>query len=402
MEVYILDSLYRRSQVVDRFESLIWTERWADIGDFELLLASNPGNRSLFNPDTALAMNLSKRVMIVETIEDSTDDDGRKRIKVKGRSIEKILDDRAVRSTKKNSKDLPTISIVGNPVGIAYGFFQDVCVYGKADANDIIPNVSLGTSYPAENIPPINPLITWDQDPTDSILKAYTDMAPIYKFGFRLYRDGDNGQLFFNIYTGNDRTTTQTVLPPVVFTPELDSLQNTTELLSIEKAKNVAYVTSDQGFEVVYAPDADMNMISGFNRRVLSVKADTLALPNDANGNPVTPTAAQISTYLQQKGKDELAKNRTLRAFDGEINQRSPYRYGVHYELGDLVEMRNSDGIGNQMRVSEQIFVHDGEGERSYPTLAIDSYISPGQWNSWLGFKLWSDMGTTDYWSTQP
>jgi hypothetical protein len=34
------------------------------------------------------------------------------------------------------------------------------------------------------------------------------------------------------------------------------------------------------------------------------------------------------------------------------------------------------------MQVTEQIFVSDSEGERSYPTLTITKFITPGTWSS--------------------
>ena len=51
--------------------------------------------------------------------------------------------------------------------------------------------------------------------------------------------------------------------------------------------------------------------------------------------------------------------------------------------------MRNSDGITNQMRVTEQIFVSDIQGERAYPTLAIDRFITPGSWFAWDYNQTW-------------
>jgi hypothetical protein len=40
MEVYILDSLLRRTEVVDQFESCIWTERFSEHGEFEIDIKS--------------------------------------------------------------------------------------------------------------------------------------------------------------------------------------------------------------------------------------------------------------------------------------------------------------------------------------------------------------------------
>jgi hypothetical protein len=167
-----------------------------------------------------------------------------------------------------------------------------------------------------------------------------------------------------------------------VFAPDLDNLQNTTELTTISGSKNVAYVFNAQGFEEVYAVGTDPE-VAGFERRVLLVSAD------DIEG---TPTAEEISTYLIQKGKDELSKARSFSAFDGEISQDSNYTYGIDYELGDIVELRNVDGATNKMRVIEQIFVSDAEGERSYPTLAINLFITPGSWLAWDYNQVWEEV----------
>lgn len=404
MEVYILDSLYRRTAVVDRFESLIWTERWVDIGDFELLLPSTAINRNLFAEDTPVGLNQSKRVMLVETIEDDTDQEGRTRLKIKGRSLEKILEDRSARPDKSNTTDKATWVLTGTPDAVANTMFNTVCIAGSVDAGDIIPLLQAGSAYPVENLPFPTGEIMWEQDPA-SLLTAIKDICEIFDLGFRLYRDGDNGHLHFNIYTGNDRTTSQGVLPPVVFSPSLETLQSTKRFRTVEAFKNVAYVMNEQGFEIVYADGVDPATTVGVERRTLTVTPSKLTIEEpDAEGNTVQvePTATEIKNYLIQQGKNELAKNRPLLAFEGEINQRSPYRYGIHYELGDIVEMRDSDGSGNDMRVTEQIFVHDGEGERSYPTLTLNKFVVAGAWNSWLGKRQWVDFGATEYWNTQP
>ena len=76
----------------------------------------------------------------------------------------------------------------------------------------------------------------------------------------------------------------------------------------------------------------------------------------------------------------------------------------MDYYLGDLVEMRNVDGIANQMRVTEQIFVSDKEGERIYPTLAINQFVSTGSWLSFAPGRSWIDYDddTTTVWAILP
>ena len=64
--------------------------------------------------------------------------------------------------------------------------------------------------------------------------------------------------------------------------------------------------------------------------------------------------------------------------------------------------MRNDDGVTNQMQVTEQIFVDDKEGTRSYPTLTINTFIMPGTWSAWDFNKVWLDYDPSpETWADQ-
>lgn len=391
MELYTLDPLLRRAEVIDKFESLIWTERFQAYGDFQLNIFSDYRARRLLREDTYLAMNNSNYVMRVETVEDDVNSDGQKILIVKGRSMESLLLDRVAYSATTDTTTTPKWTITDVPAAVARKIFHDICVTGILDTNDIIPFIYEGTFLSEDTIvEPIDP-ITVEMDPT-TVYDAIVQISQVWNLGFRILRQYDLSKLWFDIYVGSDRTTGQTLLPAVVFAPELDNLQNTKELISIENAKNVAYVYSPAGFEVVYAAGVDPE-IEGLERRVLVVNATDIT-----SDNPDVPAA------LQQRGYEELAKYRTYQAFDGEISQNSQYIYGRDYNLGDVVEMRNVDGVTNNMRVTEQIFVSDKDGDRSYPTMTLNTFINTGSWLSWTSNKAWFDFDTDmdSVWGNQP
>jgi hypothetical protein len=176
----------------------------------------------------------------------------------------------------------------------------------------------------------------------------------------------------------------------VIFAPDLDNLSNTKELTSTALAKNVALVYAQNGSAVVFATGTDPS-VSGDDRRVLLVKADDITLP----------AGDDLQAALQQKGLEELSKCQKIYGFDGEIPQLGSYVYGdpEGYDLGDLVEQRDEDGFGTNMRVTEQIFVSDAQGERSYPTLSEVITINPGSWYSWDSNQVWDDVPDTTYWA---
>lgn len=393
MEVYILDSLLRREQVVDTFESLIWTERWQEIGDFEIQMASTLASRSQFIPGTRLAMNDSKRVMVVETVEDATDEDGQATLTVKGRSLESILEDRVVKYTldsTANGQDKVTMS--GTPRAVATYMFYSYMLGGPLHQSDRYPFLELGEEYTG-NIPDPWPILTFTQD-IGTVYDWVKMLCDTYDMGFRIQRKADDSRLYFDIYTGDDRTSSQTVLKPVIFAPNMDNLQNTTELISIEGTKNVAYVFSPTNYIIVYG-NGGVEDYMGFDRKVVLVKGE-----NPPTVNNVPPTDQAIMEHLDRLGKEELAKLRGHSEFDGEMNQHSEFKYGVDYNLGDRVEMRNNDGVITLRRVAEQIFVSDAEGERSYPTLSSATFTGTDAW-LYQGEKKWSEKRDDEYWATQ-
>jgi hypothetical protein len=392
MEVYTLDPLLRRESVIDRFQSLIWTERYNLFGDFELVIYSTLQSRNLLKTGTLLAMNESFYVMRVESVEDATDDTGIRLLSVKGRSLEAILTDRILSLTRWISGTIPDSynwKYTGPPADAARKMFHDMCVFVPYDVGDVLPFIVEGSFMTESTIPePIDP-ITVDLEPAP-LYDGLTALSNVWNLGFRILRHYDTSQLYFDIYTGNNRTTAQSDLPSVVFAPELDNLQNTKELATIDQAKNVAYVYSPGGFQTVYPIGVDPD-VAGFDRRVLVV-----------NATDITADTPDVDAALLQRGIEELAKNRATQAFDGEINQNSQYKYGRDYFLGDIIEVRNTDGATNDMRVTEQIFASDAQGDRSYPTLTLNSFITTGSWLSWLNNKVWADLGADEFWADQP
>lgn len=455
MELYTLDSLLRRAAVIDRFESLIWTERYDEWGDFELVIYSTQESRSTFIVGTRLAMNDSYRVMTVESTEHAIDSEGRQMLTVKGRSLEAVMEDRLARSAFTDLENMPKWILTGTPAAIARKIFNDICRENLVFADDEIPFLQPGTIFPPSSIEEPAVEITVELD-LMTVYNAIKEVCQKYDLGFRLVRNFDESELFFDIYSGTDRTTFQSVRPPVVFSPELDNLTNITELTSISSYKNVAYVFHNISVQVVTADNVSVE-VEGFERRVMFVDAKDIELPErpyevpqaqlDAinavlnvtgitdiekaglgklrdrkrltiaenaalrtdyigGASPATRALLQaaadvsmaynqtendyINPLLQQRGKEELAKNRSLSAFDGELSTSSIYKYNIDYNLGDLIEMRNVDGVTNQMRVAEQVFISDSEGERTYPTLTLDRFITPGSWTAY-NYVVWQD-----------
>jgi len=365
MDLYILDDLVRRIDVVDRFESLIWTERYATFGDFELHIQSTWTNRERFKNGKWLAVNESQRVMMVETVEDSEDSEGRSMLKVTGRSLEAILEDRVARHSFSSLTVSPRWALLGTPGYLARAIVKAICVDGLLSTYDVIPYLKVPLTQedsllPVDTIPEPSAEVRMELEPM-SLYAAVKLILDEYDLGFCILRNQDKSELYFEVYSGSDRTSAQSAISPLIFSSELNNLVNSKELKSISSYKNTAYVFSPSGSTIVLA-NGDGTPRVGADRHILMVKVDNVR----ENDNEAKLTVDQI---LQRRGREALTEHRKISAFDGEI-PHSGYKYGVDYRLGDLVELRRYDDASSSMRVTEQIFVSDNQGDRSYPTLA--------------------------------
>ena len=389
LELYVLDSLYRNVSIVESYQSLIWTERYSAYGDLQLKVVSSLETRNLFVDGVSFGLNMSARVMTIKTVEEDTDNNGVKILTITGYSLEEVMTRRTALGALTDTTSTPGWVITDTPANIATQMFKNICVDGILDPGDIITGVTLGSIFPADTVPPPPDVVTLQIDP-QALYDAEVNLCNQYLLGFRLVRNGNTSMLYFDVYSGSDRTTHQTALPAVVFSPDLDNLQSTSSLKSSATYKNVAYVISPVGASIVYAEGVDPTT-DGFERNVLLVNATDVT-----DTDPVAALA-----QMNQEGLNQLALNRKTSAFDGEISETSGYVYGVDYNLGDLVEVRNDDGVSDTMQVTEQIFSSDSTGSKSYPTLVINEFVTPGSWIALPPAKVWSDYGPADYWEDQ-
>jgi hypothetical protein len=103
---------------------------------------------------------------------------------------------------------------------------------------------------------------------------------------------------------------------------------------------------------------------------------------------------ADATERMIQRGTEALSQYRQLSAFDGELVPTASYVYGeaTGYNLGDLVELQSGSGSSSVMRVTEQIFISDSNGDRNYPTLTINRFITPGSWDDLDPSMDWDEI----------
>lgn len=390
MDIYILDEDLNDSIIYDKYTSFVWTERFSSAGDFEIEADDTVENRALLTEGTKLSIRASQRVMIIDTVEMNTSDENARTLKITGMSLEAELSNRSAMNSLGPLDGNEKWTLTGLPQDIMTNMFLHVCHDPMLDPNDGFPNFQTGSLNPQGNLDLPDAEFSVDISPGDGgLLGPIKQMAEEFGLGFRLVRGGPTGNnLYFEVYVGNDRTSSQNQFNPVVFGESLETFSNVTHISSIATYKNIAYVRSVYGSRVVYDSTTD-STAEGFGRRVLTVIADDITLS----------PGPSLDAALERRGLQALAANRSINSFDGEIPQNVSFVYGVDYGLGDLVETRTSDGKINNMYVVEQIFTSDENGDRSYPTMEYSRSIMPESWSSYKGNVPWESR-TTETWET--
>lgn len=352
MEIYTLDANYKRYDVVDKFDSFIWTERYNDVGDFEIVTNDTPQNRSRFRDGTCLTHTLTDRIMIVESRFRSTDDQGRTTLKVKGPSIDAVLDSRAV--VPRNTGEA-TWNATETAGWIATRLVADIMVSGTGlTTDDVIPELYIAdTTGETTHISAAVKL--------GSVLDAVKNLCDSRRLGFRIQLMPTSPKLRFNVFKGRD-------LRDVVFSSSLDNITEESHLHDISDYKNIAYVWGKDAaaYDIVPAPNHSVYR-QGLMRKVLHVDA-----------SDIDSTESTLEVYkdqLKQRGLEELSKHNKIDVFDAKLTGLDPYTYRYEYSLGDVVTMMDASNRKHETIIQEYIWAWDSEGLRSYPT-----FVATDEW----------------------
>lgn len=379
MHIYLLDDLFRRNEVIDDFESLVWTERFQAFGDFQLVLPPSDRYLNMFRispyEHVQLSIVNSDRVMLAETI-NLKEANNKKVLEVTGRSMEKVLEDRIAKLNLSSQTNTPIWAISGSPLNVASVLFSTICRHPfRLGIADHIPRLQIGDWLPRGDLPE-HPHIEWEQNP-DSLYSAIREVCTTYDLGFRLTRKHESTELYFGIYKGFDRRAGSNT--PVIFDSRLNNFDLTSELYSLARFKNGVYVyagytvshtdleTGDVYEEYkerggfMYARGTTPSTRTGFNRYMMVFQGQI--------EDPELPVA-QIDRSLREQARKELAKHEAVSLIDGVVPNTSGYIYNQDYFLGDLVQVKNDQGGVENKRVSECVITMDSNGRYIYPTLS--------------------------------
>lgn len=352
MEVYVLNKNFELTAVVDEYESLIWTDRYDEYGDFELYLAMDKSLLKTFKKNYYLQIKKSSHTMIIEELKITTSAEEGNHLIVTGRSLESILDRRIIWGQQNYTGNLQT----------AIEKMLTTNIISPSVANRTIDNFVFSTSSDST----VTALTIDNQYTGDTIYDVIHDLCETNNIGFKITLT-QAGKFSFKLYAGKDRSYDQTANPYVVFSPNFDNIISSSYYSSNQEYKNITYIHGEG--EGASRKHTTTGTGKGLNRRELYTDARDISSDTDDG----TLTDSEYTKLLKARGKEKLAECQVTSAFEGEVDTEHVFVYGEDFDIGDVVQLE--DGYGNEAAafISEIVISISSSAVTTYPTFEVKS-----------------------------
>lgn len=396
-------ALNRYDVIIDDIVSIIWTERFIEAGEVEIVLPVNHEHLKYLAPGTLIGCEESKELMLLETRSIEGD-----LVKSTGKTIEAFF----------NNRYLPhkSIFVEGTSVGKA-GFILRSIVEYMQHWSDQTKNIwgydqpfysvyrligNLYTEDPNLNEP--GPTYT-EVMPNGPVYDLLLSLAKKYNVGqsvLRVERDpstieqegGSTHKMVYTTRHGVDRTDS------VIFSTDLDNLADAKQLLSVAGSKNyVTVIPPDWIFSTPIDVDSlrdphnwimwnlpDNESRTIFDQRHMTIDCTDLTLekldgPTEvglATQEDYYPALEKMFQIMRSRQEAALIEHKRIKMIDGEITPASKYKYKEDYDLGDKIIVQGEFGDPLTGVITEYIRTQDETGERQYPTVSTDADVVTG------------------------
>lgn len=379
--LYVLDSTYDVKYTIDIFIDLLWTERYCGYGEFEITVPYSKELLASCGIDDYVSIRESNVIMIIDTIGISSDVVSGASVKISGRSLESLLDRRIIAD-----KAIGTIDSEGNPNPIGLQEAMKTLLNNNVIQPDLsvrrIPNFSFKESTDTR-ITRLQ-MDAFQERGTiiyDKLLKVCQDND----LGFRVNAVGSGG-FQFELYVGTDRSWDQTAVPTVLFSTSYENLNHSDYLKSDQSMRNVIYIDWKYKFELFFPEDLKTfefsgndiseiysgEAVSGLARRETYMEDSTEYSAGTYVITQQSPTykldTSGVKKQVANKGKEELALNKSVSCFEGDVEYNRQFIYGVDYFVGDIVQLENEYSLHGKCRITELVRTRDSSGVTVIPT----------------------------------
>ena len=356
-----LDSNFNVISVVDDYESVIWTERYTDVGDFEIHGNANTQLINVMNTASYILNTATYGVMAIEKPKIGFDEEIGSTATISGRGFESFLDRRIILANKTilNPADARISQIMCSLVTDAYGSSNPQRYWNKLVVTN---DASISTLDVLESG------VALQFNMGDNLLTLIINLATAYGIGFKCRYNPLTGLMTFSTYEGIDRTIQGN--NQVIFSDSFDNLLTASDESVYKAIKNTILVignaTDDNGVPILPTVVGD-SMWQGLNRRETYAKIDQDKIVYLTPTTQRDMTNAEYVSALLLAGATQLNNSayQAYKNFEGEILETESCQYGAHYNLGDMVLFRTQLMTDTPARLTEIIFSDDQESGKT-------------------------------------
>lgn len=379
MNLVVYDKTFTPVGVTDIYESIIWTERYYECGDFEFYTAATTKLIRLLKEDYYLRSSESEYTMVIEHVKIEEDVENGDKLIVSGRSLESILDRRII---------WDNIKIQGT---VVEGFQQifDANIINPENSKRRISNFVFDTPTDASILSA--QLIASYYGST--VLEVVQSVCQQLGFGFRLYFETSSKTLHFQLFNGLNLSADETKNPNnkvVIFSPKFDNLISSNYELDRESYKNVTLVggiVNDSAVQKRVEVEGRIpnslgqmtDIPEGLDRREVYTDATSLSNKDDQNQEI---SDEDYNKRLANEGYGALNEFDYGETIDASVEPNYNWHYGNtaadDYYLGDIVTISNAYGMSIMARVIEVVRSHDTSGNTVIPSFSTELFEEGG------------------------
>lgn len=423
MNIYIKDTSFNITCIIDTYKSFIWTERYNEAGDFELYIPASTSNLNNIKLDYYVYIEDSTKTMIVECIETKTDDEGDFLI-ISGRSLESLLDRRVVAGSMNtdNTDTTTSVEVVPFSDGIKNLMRKNHLLSKYQGSNDpdskgehsnyisdsnIRNIVYLGVNPPACRLYPNNQIYEYNPSSGtkitlnhsyegDNFYDILTNLCKDKKVGFRIEIDIPKAEAFdypskrnvigsttnnfvFQCYMGEDRSSEQTKNPVIEVSDNFDNLISSsykddktnyknTIIMSCEYYTDETTIDKDK---TRYYTVTNKDDGSGLTRYE-TFNSSGVSSSYSEGDEEYTYTKTEYDKKLKSAGNSILSEKKQKSTMDAEVDY-NVFVINKDYYLGDRIQINDGYGHIQKALVKEVVYKDDGEGYNIYPTFDLEN-----------------------------
>ncbi|PUF85661.1 MULTISPECIES: siphovirus ReqiPepy6 Gp37-like family protein [unclassified Geobacillus] len=325
---------------IDDYESLLFTRRWHEIGEFELRINRHKRHTELLQRGNLIMLGASRnKVGIIRHREIELDENGKASENwfVKGIALKGVVAQRLVVPPANDSHDRASGAAESVMKHYVYcHVVNPVDVKRKIDMIVIASDQQRGSQ------------ISWESR-FKNLADELIEISKTSGLGWDVFLDFQQKKWIFDVFVGRDLTVNQSVNPPVIFSPQFESLKQLSFVESDFNYRNYGYIAGQGEGEdrrVVEVGEAEgLSRIETFidARDISEQDEDQQALPEE-----------QVIAKLRERGQQKLLEFAQEFFLEGQILTNSPFVYEKDYDLGDIVTIQNREwGITRDARITE-------------------------------------------------